>query len=144
MRLGAITRFSVTFAFIAGAVFASASLMWQALLAPYLVPPNRPSFTNQTDNLYKDRVVTPVFMPPPQPKPFVPKPSEVKYQGQVNVSRGLVLRIEPRQGSKRTGGVEYKAKVSILKETPDKEWVYIRVESSKQIGWVRSGNIFKN
>jgi hypothetical protein len=146
MRLGAITKSSIVFAFILGMVIASGSVIWQNFLAPYLVPPSRPEFRNKGNTIYKDRLNFPVikFTPPPKPKRFIPNPSEVKYQGKVNVSRGLVLRSEPKQGSDRTGGVEYNANVSVLKETPDKEWVYIRIDSTKETGWVRSGNIFRN
>jgi hypothetical protein len=147
MKLGAITKSSIIFAFILGMILASGNVIWQNFLAPYLLPPRRPEFTNQGDTLYKDRITTlPVikYTPPPKPKRFIPNPAEVKYQGKVNVSRGLVLRTEPKQGSNRAGGVEYNANVSVLKETPDKEWVYIRIDSTKETGWVRSGNIFKN
>lgn len=147
MRLATITRSTILLAFVFGMLLASGNLIWRALIAPYLVPPLRPNFSNQGDNLYKDRLTNmPVvkFTSPPKPKRFIPNPSTVKYQGKVNVARGLVLRTEPKQGSNRAGGVEYNASVSILKETPDKEWVYIQVDTTKSKGWVRSGNIFKN
>jgi hypothetical protein len=146
MRLAAITKSSIVFAFIVGMVIASGNVIWRGFIAPYLVTPTRPAFTNQGETLYKARPTMPAvkFSPPPKSKRFIPNPSAVKYQGKVNVSRGLVLRSEPKQGAKRTGGVEYNANVSVIKETPDKEWVYIRVESNKETGWVRSGNIFKN
>ncbi len=147
MRLAAITKSTIVFAFIFGMLLASGNTIWRTLIAPYLVPPLRPNFTSQGDNLYKDRLANmPVvkFTASPKPKRFIPNSSTVKYQGKVSVSGGLVLRTEPKQGSGRAGGVEYNAPVSILKETPDKEWVYIQVDSTKEKGWVRSGNIFKN
>jgi len=146
MRLAAITKSSIVFAFIFGMIFASGHAIWQGFLAPYIVPPIKPNFTNTGQTLYKVHPPIVKFTPPPAPKAlrFIPNTSEIKYQGTVNVSRGLVLRNEPKQGSTRTGGVEYKAKVSVLKETPDKEWFFIQVESTKQTGWVRSGNIFRN
>jgi uncharacterized protein YgiM (DUF1202 family) len=145
MKIASITKSSIVLAFVLGMAIAAGHSLWQGFLAPYLVPPARPEFTNQGDTLSKNAIV-PIakFAPPPKPKRFIPNPSEVKYRGKVSVSRGLVLRSEPKQGSDRTGGVEYSANVSVLKETPDKEWVYIRVDSSKETGWVRSGNIFRN
>jgi len=145
MRLAAITKSSIIFAFIFGMVLASGNVIWQNLLAPYLVPPSRPGFTDRANNLVKAPIAMPIVkFTPPKPKRFIPNPSEVKYQGKVNVARGLVLRTQPKQTANRSGGVEYKAEVSVLKETPDKEWVYIQVDSTKEKGWVRSGNIFKN
>jgi Bacterial SH3 domain len=145
MKLQVITKSSIIFAFIFGMALASGHVIWQNFISPYTVPPRRPEFSNRGDTLYKDRISLPVAkFTPPKPKRFIPNPSEVKYQGKVNVSRGLVLRSQPKQGSNRAGGVEYKANVSVLKETPDKDWVFIRVDGTKETGWVRSGNIFRN
>ncbi|AFY73227.1 SH3 domain-containing protein [Synechococcus sp. PCC 7502] len=146
MRLARIIKSTIVFAFILGIILACVHVVWQGLLAPYLVSPSKPMFKNQSDTLYKDRLAMPIvkFSPPPKPQPFKPIAADIKYKGKVNVSRGLVLRSEPKPNSNRVGGVEYKADVSVLKETPDKEWVYIQVESSQEKGWVRSGNIFRN
>ncbi len=145
MRLAAITKSNIVFAFIFGMVIASGIVIWRNFISPYLVPPGKPNFSKQGEALYKNH---PQFLPvtkfsPLPTKRIVSDPTEIKYRGKVNVSRGLVLRTEPRQGASRSSGVEYKANVAVLKETPDREWVYIRVENTKETGWVRSGNIFK-
>jgi hypothetical protein len=69
---------------------------------------------------------------------------DAKYRGTVNSGIGLVLRSEPNQASNKIGGADYNAVVSVLKESPDREWVYVRQEDTREEGWIRSGNLNRN
>lgn len=65
------------------------------------------------------------------------------YSGRVTWSEGLSLRSEPDQDAERVGGVGFNAKIIVLEENADKSWVKIRIEDTKQEGWVKIGNIEK-
>jgi Bacterial SH3 domain len=62
------------------------------------------------------------------------------YKARVSWSQGLSLRSEPKADSGRAGGVGFNAKIIVLEESPDKTWQKIRLEDSKQEGWVKAGN----
>ncbi|MBD2437966.1 SH3 domain-containing protein [Nostoc sp. FACHB-110] len=63
------------------------------------------------------------------------------YPGRVTWSEGLSLRAEPTQEAEKVGGVAFNQKIIVLEENPDKSWVKIRIEGSKEEGWVKIGNI---
>lgn len=145
MKIAKFTKSSIILGFMLGITLSAGMKLWENFIAPYIVPPLRPDFSQVGDTLFQNRPNSlPLAKFTPPPRAFVPSKSEVKYQGRVNVARGLVLRKEPKAGADRTGGVEYNANVSVLRETPDREWVFLRVDSTKETGWVRSGNIFRN
>jgi hypothetical protein len=54
-----------------------------------------------------------------------------------------VFRADPSQSAKNIGGADFNTKVAVIKETPDREWLYVRNENTKEEGWVRVGNIRK-
>jgi len=54
-----------------------------------------------------------------------------------------VFRADPNQAARNVGGADFNAKVAVIKETPDREWLFVRNESTKEEGWVRTGNINK-
>lgn len=88
----------------------------------------------------------------PQPKVEAKKP-ETKpetedlpagaYQGKVTWSTGLSLRSDPSTDAERVGGVDYNADLIILSTSNDNQWQKVRVPSSGQEGWVKSGNVQK-
>jgi Bacterial SH3 domain len=140
MRIYAIAKSSVILAFTVGVLTAAGVAIFHYLVSPYLSHPPRPEF--QIGKVTNFPMPLAKFVE--KPKQFIPSSPDVKYQGTVNAGRGLVLRAEPKPKAARVGGVEYKANVSILKETDDKQWVYIQKQGSKEAGWVRTGNIFRN
>ncbi|MCC5641634.1 SH3 domain-containing protein [Nostoc sp. CHAB 5824] len=75
----------------------------------------------------------------PSPKPL---PSGA-YRGRVSWAEGLSLRSQPNQEAERIGGVGFNQKIIILEESQDKAWQKIRLEDSKQEGWVKAGNTEK-
>jgi len=144
MRIYAIAKSSVILAFTLGVLIAAGIPIFNYLVAPYLSHPPRPDFTNQAGRVANSPMPLAKFTTIEKPQQFIPNAPEVKYQGSINAKQGLVLRAEPKQGATRVGGIEYKANVAILKETPDKQWVYIQKQGTKEAGWVRTGNIFRN
>ena len=65
------------------------------------------------------------------------------YYANVTWSEGLSVRAEPDPNSNRIGGVGYNARILILEDSADKNWQKIRIPSSQQEGWVKSGNVRK-
>jgi Bacterial SH3 domain len=88
----------------------------------------------------------------PQPKTEAKKP-ETKpetedlpagaYKAKVTWSTGLSLRSNPSSDAQRVGGVDYNADLIILTTSNDNQWQKVRVPSSGQEGWVKSGNVEK-
>jgi uncharacterized protein YgiM (DUF1202 family) len=62
------------------------------------------------------------------------------YRARVSWPEGLVLRDKPTYESSTIGGIAYNENVLILEVTSSKEWERVRVESTKEEGWVRGGN----
>ncbi|MFN5855294.1 MAG: SH3 domain-containing protein [Pseudanabaenaceae cyanobacterium] len=150
MRFPEIAKSGTSIAFSLGIVIALGAAVWNYIVIPYRTQPKRPTFAN---DLKIPPSPTPLAFkpnpnkfkaPPPSPKPTAKPTLEAKYEGRVNASIGLVLRSEPKQSAEPRGGVDYNAKVAVIKETPDKEWVFIRNGESKEEGWVRMGNISRS
>ncbi|HEY9763695.1 MAG TPA: SH3 domain-containing protein [Trichocoleus sp.] len=66
------------------------------------------------------------------------------YEAVVVQPIGLVLREGPGTTFSQLGGVDYNAKVAVLEESPDKQWMKVRVDESGQEGWVKAGNVRKS
>jgi hypothetical protein len=119
---------------------------WFNLVIPFHQNiPVKPIFANESNKL--------VPSPPPKfleklPESAKSKPIAIKadvlFEAKVNSSIGLVLRAEPVAGGKMSGGAEFNARVEVLKETPDRAWVFIRQPVTKEQGWVRSGNLTRS
>ncbi|WP_414579662.1 SH3 domain-containing protein [Anabaena sp. CCY 9402-a] len=119
------------------------------------IPPTKPTYANdspalQTSNPQKtDLKSTPtpkaIISPTPSATPTPTESSEAlppgAYQGRVTWSEGLSLRAEPKQDAERVGSVAFKQNIIVLEENQDKKWLKIRIEGSKQEGWVKVGNI---
>lgn len=89
---------------------------------------------------------TPTPTPTPKETPEVvqeePLPDGA-YNARVTWQKGLSLRAEPTQNANRVGGVGFNEKIIVLEVSPDNVWQKIRVEGSKQEGWVKAGNTRK-
>lgn len=118
--------------------------------------------TNPPKHLFAEEKPTPEKKETAKAKPAVkketPKAEEVKkqdpssdtqklpagaYKAKVTWSTGLSLRAEPNTGAQRVGGVGYNAEIIILSTSADKQWQKVRIPSSGEEGWVKSGNVVK-
>lgn len=66
------------------------------------------------------------------------------YEAVVVQPIGLVLREGPGTTFSQLGGIDYNAKITVLEESPDKQWMKVRVAESGQEGWVKAGNVRKS
>jgi hypothetical protein len=62
------------------------------------------------------------------------------YEARVTQPIGLVLRQGPSTETTRLGGVGFNEQLLILEESPDGQWLRVRLEGSDIEGWVRAGN----
>lgn len=86
---------------------------------------------------------TPTTSPSPSP---TPQPVEASLQPgtyKAQVLRGLNIRSEPSAESQRLGGLYYKDQIIVLQSNNDQSWQKIRVVTTGQEGWIKSGNIKK-
>jgi outer membrane biosynthesis protein TonB len=102
-----------------------------------------------TNTERKEASNTPNVSPSPEEKPQEnPKQKEDlpagSYKGRVSWSGGLSLRSDASKESSRVGGVDYNTELIIIQESPDKQWVKVRVSGSNQEGWVKAGNVSKS
>jgi hypothetical protein len=143
MRIPEVAKSSISLAFSLGVIAAFGVATWRYIVIPYRSIPPRPVFSNEdvSPPPAKNPVVEVVSPEPAKPKVEEKPKDKSLYKGTVNASIGLVLRAEPTQGSDRIGGADYNATVSILKESDDREWVYVRQDSTGEEGWVRVGNV---
>lgn len=123
------------------------------------IAPPKPIFANDSPSLHtkspkateteasstssKEPTPSPGATPSPTESPKEPLPPGA-YRGHVSWSDGLSLRTEPNQDAERIGGVGFNEKIIVLEESQDKGWQKIRVEGSKQEGWVKAGNTQKD
>ncbi|MBF2028854.1 MAG: SH3 domain-containing protein [Oscillatoriales cyanobacterium C42_A2020_001] len=125
---------------------------FQFVVSQFAAPPPRPTFPNDNPSpVAKPAAATkPAASPPPaaaSPSPVAsptpspsPKPSTTATKrARVTLGEGLNIRQGPSADTERVGGVDYSDEVTILEESPDKEWVKVRVESNGSEGWIKSG-----
>ncbi len=146
MRFPEVAKSSTSLAFSLGLIAAIVGAGWYYIILPFQKQPQRPVFAN--DLKAAPAPVSPIaaIKVPPMPQPTVkakPRATDAKYLGKVNASIGLVFRADPSQSAKNVGGADFNTKIAVLKEAPDREWLYVRNESTKEEGWVRIGNITK-
>ncbi len=146
MRFPETAKSSVSLAFSLGLIGAIVTVGWYYIIVPYRKQPERPVFANDLKAAPAPKSPIATIKVPAIPQPTVkakPKAVDAKYQGKVNASIGLVFRSDPNQAAKNVGGADFNTKVAVIRETPDREWVYVRNENTKEEGWVRGGNITK-
>jgi hypothetical protein len=146
MRFPETAKSSTSLVFSLGLIVAIVTTGWYYVILPFHKHPLRPVFSNDLKAAPAPASPIVAIKAPPMPQPTVkakPKTNETKYQGKVNASIGLVFRADPSQASKNVGGADFNTKVSVIREAPDREWVYVRNENTKEEGWIRTGNITK-
>lgn len=147
MRFPETAKSSVSLAFSLGLIASIVTLGWYYVILPYRKIPQRPTFANDLKSMPAPKLQIAEIKVQPIPQPTVkakPKSNDAKYQGKVNASIGLVFRADPNQSAKNVGGADFNTKVAVIRETPDRDWVYVRNENTKEEGWVRTGNITKD
>ncbi|MBW4580184.1 MAG: SH3 domain-containing protein [Tildeniella nuda ZEHNDER 1965/U140] len=131
-------------ALIVGGCFFAA----QYVIAQFTAPPPRPTFPNDSATARPKPQPKPSIAPvatQPSPKPSAtpkpsPKPSEtVGYRARITLAQGLNLRESPSRDATRIGGVTSNTRVTVLEESPDREWQRVRLEDSGREGWVKAG-----
>ncbi|GBO52869.1 hypothetical protein APA_670 [Pseudanabaena sp. lw0831] len=146
MRFPETAKSTTSLAFSLGLIGAIVVTGWYYVILPYRKTPQRPAFPNDLKAAPAPKSPIAEIKVQPIPQPTVkakPKSNDAKYQGKVNASIGLVFRADPNQAARNVGGADFNTKVAVIKETPDREWVFVRNESTKEEGWVRVGNITK-
>jgi hypothetical protein len=142
--LKVLSGFFLAIALIAGGSYFAV----QRVIAQFTAPPPRPIFSNDKPSpkpkpAKATQTSSAAIKPSPQPSPSAtttPKKSEADgYRARIVISEGLNLREGPDRNSNRVGGVEYNDEVTVLADSPDKEWQKVRVEGSDVEGWIKSG-----
>ena len=146
MRFSETAKSGTSLAFSLGLIGAIVATGWYYIILPYQKHPQKPAFSNDLKAAPLPTSPIASMKVPPMPQPTVkakPKATDAKYQGKVNASIGLVFRADPNQSAKNVGGADFNTKVVVIRETPARDWVYVRNENTKEEGWVRTGNINK-
>ncbi|BAQ60014.1 hypothetical protein GM3708_420 [Geminocystis sp. NIES-3708] len=113
------------------------------------VTPSKHTFAEEkpSSNQSKKEVSTPENSPSKteveKPKPETEDLPTGAYKARVTWSTGLSLRSEANTDAERIGGVDYNAELIILSTSNDNQWQKVRIPSSGQEGWVKSGNVEK-
>ncbi len=139
--------------FLAVVLIASGSFIAaQYVIAQFTAPPPKPTFPNdnpspqakplkaaQASPTAAKPSPSPFHSPSPSPTPSPQKTEASGYRARIILSQGLNLRENPDRYAERIGGVDYNESIIILEDSPDGEWQKVRVESSGQEGWIKSG-----
>jgi hypothetical protein len=83
---------------------------------------------------------SPSLSPSPSTQPSPQETEAAGYRAKIMLSEGLNLRGDPNRDAERIGGVAYNDQIIILEDSPDGEWQKVRIESSGQEGWIKSGH----
>lgn len=140
--------FLIAFAVITGFGFFAS----QVLIAQFTALPPKPTFPNDNPKAPaapKPAPSTPAAKPAvaaqtatPTPSPSAspsPQASGSGYKARILLDNGLNIRDQPNAAANRVGGVDYDQQVTVLEESPDKEWQKIRIEPDGTVGWIKSG-----
>lgn len=155
MKTLSVAKSSIALVFYLGIIAAVGYGTWQYVIVPYRTPPTKPVYANDFKKTAKKKFLAFASPTAQAKKPSKSQPKrdvkasqkstlDAKYKGTVNSGIGLVLRSEPSQEGNKVGGADYNATLSILKESPDREWVYVRQDNTQEEGWIRSGNLNRN
>lgn len=113
------------------------------LVAQFTAPPPKPIYPEE--NKPRKPLVqapNPILATQPSPSPS-PSPDPLPpgaYAARVTWPEGLILRDGASAQANPIGGVEFNDAVIVLSESPDGAWQRLRVEATKQEGWVKAGN----
>jgi hypothetical protein len=148
--LKVFSGFLIAFALVTGLGFFAS----QVLIAQFTTPPPKPVFPNDNPKpqpspkavanppAAKPAVAAQPASPDPSPSPSVspsPQASASGYKARIVLDNGLNVREQPNAESSRVAGVDYDQQVTVLEESPDKEWQKIRIEPDGAVGWIKSG-----
>ncbi|WP_445924974.1 SH3 domain-containing protein [Leptodesmis sp.] len=118
----------------------------QVLIAQFTTPPPKPIFPNDnpkpqpSPKTAASPPATQPASPAPSPSPSIsPSPQASGYKARIVLDNGLNVREQPNAESSRIAGVDYDQQVTVLEESPDKEWQKIRTEPDGVVGWIKSG-----
>jgi Bacterial SH3 domain len=155
MRTLSVAKSSFALVFYLGVIAAVVYGAWRYVILPYRAHPVKPMYANDYKKSAKKKSVAFAAPAAQSKKPSKTQPKsdskaplkttlDTKYKGTVNSGIGLVLRSQPSQDANKIGGADYNSTLSVLKESPDREWVYVRQEDTQEEGWIRSGNLNRN
>jgi hypothetical protein len=145
-----VSGFLLAFALVAGLGFFAS----QRLIDQFTTPPPKPVFPNDNPkpqpspkagmnpDATKAAAASQPASPTPTPSPVdspSPQATPPGYKARIVINNGLNMREQPNVESSRVGGVDYDQQVTILEESPDKEWQKIRIEPDGPVGWIKSG-----
>ncbi|CCH66263.1 hypothetical protein RINTHH_1080 [Richelia intracellularis HH01] len=98
---------------------------------------------NTSDKITKFKKTYPII-PKPYPNKQEYESPEIMalgtYKARVTWPEGLSIRETADKNAKHIGSVAFNGKVIVLEESNDKAWQKIRINSTQQEGWVKSGN----
>ncbi|MBD2259784.1 SH3 domain-containing protein [Pseudanabaena sp. FACHB-2040] len=119
-------------------------------MARLAVLPPKPAFENdalpqppQTQAGEAEAAAAPAEAAPTPDPPPTPELEEGAYEAVVVQPIGLVLREGPGTTFAQLGGIDNNDAVVVLEESPDNQWVKVRVTENGQEGWIKAGNIRK-
>ncbi|MGQ9870329.1 MAG: SH3 domain-containing protein [Leptodesmis sp.] len=140
--LKVFSGFLIAFALVTGLGFFAS----QVLIAQFTTPPPKPIFPNDnpkpqpSPKTAASPPATQPASPAPSPSPSIsPSPQASGYKARIVLDNGLNVREQPNAESSRIAGVDYDQQVTVLEESPDKEWQKIRTEPDGVVGWIKSG-----
>ncbi|MDX2243889.1 MAG: SH3 domain-containing protein [Leptolyngbyaceae cyanobacterium bins.302] len=121
--------------------------IFQFLVSQFTAAPPRPTFPNDKPAstakpaaaVKPSPIASPVAASP-KPSPS-PSPTPANKRARITLGEGLNVRQSPSADAERIDGVDYSDEVTVLEESPDKEWIKVRVDSSGVEGWIKSGYI---
>ena len=117
-------------------------------MAKLAVLPERPTFESDVALVAEVEAPTPetaseteaAAPTAPAPPSADPALEPGAYTAMVTQPIGLVLRDGPGTQYNQMGGVENNERMVVLEESADRQWLRVRIPSTKQEGWVRAGN----
>lgn len=152
MSWGGLVKFTTGFVLAIAILFFTGVNTARYLITRLTTPPPRPTFPNDL----------PAATPPPAspvapaaatPAAEAPVPTSVEpspepspslepgaYQARVTQPIGLIVRMEPNRDAERVGGLDYEQAVTIVGESPDGEWLRVRLSNDGTEGWIKAGN----
>lgn len=154
MSWGGLIRFLTGFVLAIAIIFFAGINATRYILTRLTAPPPRPTFPNDRPSLNASESPAATEgetetasdsqlseAPSPEATPTAsPTSSSGLYQARVTQSIGLVVRAEPSRDAAQVGGVAYEQEITVIGESPDGEWLQVRVAENGPEGWIKSGN----
>jgi len=156
-----LVKFLTGFFLAIALLFAAGVASTRYLITKLTAPPERPVFDNETGTVPLNADVAPTDTTDATDAAIAPDPASAEtaaapdaqetatppddseeegYRAVVTQPIGLILRAEATQESRRITGLAYNTEIDILGESPDQEWLRVRLPGSGIEGWVKAGN----